>query len=82
MNPDTQFLQNLDDAFNKRGIETIIPLMRPNVKWANGLENYTFEENNGTTTITVDFDCTEEFLDYMNETYPKALDKLKEICEN
>ena len=50
-------------------------------KWANGLENYTFEENNGTTTVTVDLDTTEEFLDYMNENYPKALDKLKEICE-
>ena len=50
-------------------------------KWANGFENYTFEENNGTTTVTVDLDTTEEFLDYMNENYPKALDKLKEICE-
>ncbi len=50
-------------------------------KWANGFENYTFEENNGTTTVTVDLDTTEEFLDYMNQTYPKALDKLKEICE-
>jgi hypothetical protein len=50
-------------------------------KWANGFENYTFEENNGTTTITVDLDTTEDFSDYMNETYPKALDKLKEICE-
>ena len=50
-------------------------------KWANGFENYTFEENNGTTTITVDLDTTEDFLVYMNETYPKALDKLKEICE-
>lgn len=50
-------------------------------KWANGLENYTFEENNGRTTVTVDVDTTEDFLDYMNETYPKALDKLKEICE-
>lgn len=51
-------------------------------KWANGFENYTFEENNGTTTVTVDLDTTEDFLDYMNETYPKALDKLKEMCEN
>ncbi|MCC7029033.1 MAG: hypothetical protein IT257_01925 [Chitinophagaceae bacterium] len=51
-------------------------------KWANGLENYTFEENNGTTTITVDLDTTEDFLNYMNETYPQALQKLKEICEN
>lgn len=50
-------------------------------KWANGFENYTFEENNGTTIITVDLDTTEDFLDYMNQTYPKALDKLKEICE-
>ena len=59
-------------------------------KWANGFENYTFEENNarpddpvgrGTTTVTVDLDTTEDFLDYMNQTYPKALDKLKELCE-
>lgn len=50
-------------------------------KWANGFENYTFEENNGTTTVTVDLDTTEEFSDYMNQAYPKALDKLKEICE-
>ncbi len=50
-------------------------------KWANGYENYTFEENNGTTTVTVELDAMEDFLDYMNETYPKALDKLKEICE-
>lgn len=50
-------------------------------KWANGFENYTFGENNGTTLVTVDLDTTEDFLSYMNETYPKALDKLKEICE-
>ena len=55
-------------------------------KWANGFENYTFEENNGPdskrgATVTVDLDTAEEFLDYMNQTYPKALDKLKEICE-
>ena len=50
-------------------------------KWANGFENYTFEENNGVTTVTVDLDTTEDFIDYMNEAYPKALDKLKEMCE-
>lgn len=33
-----EFLQNLYHAFNKREIETIISLMRPDVKWANGLE--------------------------------------------
>lgn len=50
-------------------------------KWANGFENYTFEENNGVTNVTVDLDAAEDLLDYMNQTYPKALDKLKEICE-
>lgn len=33
-----QFLQNLYDAFNNREIEKIISLMRPDVKWANGVE--------------------------------------------
>lgn len=50
-------------------------------KWANGHENYTFEERNGATVVTVDLDITEDFADYMNETYPKALGTLKEICE-
>ncbi len=50
-------------------------------KWANGFENYNFEENNGTTSLTVDLDIAEDFVDYMNQTYPKALDKLKELCE-
>jgi hypothetical protein len=50
-------------------------------KWANGFENYSFEENNGTTTVTVDLDTTEDFVAYMNDHYPKALDRLKELCE-
>lgn len=50
-------------------------------KWANGFENYTFEENNGTTQLTIDLDTAIDFEDYMKEHYPKALDKLKEICE-
>ena len=50
-------------------------------KWANGFENYSFEENNGITTVTVDLDTNEDFLDYMNQAYPKALEKLKELCE-
>jgi len=50
-------------------------------KWANGFEDYHFDETNGTTTVTVELDTTEDFLSYMNEAYPKALNKLKEICE-
>lgn len=50
-------------------------------KWANGYENYSFEENNGITTVVVDLDTIEDFVDYMNQAYPKALEKLKEVCE-
>ncbi len=50
-------------------------------KWANGFENYAFEENNGITKVTVELDTTDDFIDYMEQTYPKALDKLREICE-
>jgi len=50
-------------------------------KWAGGHENYSFEENHGTTTLTVDLDTTGDFVDYFNNTYPTALDKLKEISE-
>lgn len=50
-------------------------------KWAGGLENYSFEENQGITTVKVDIDVIDEYLDYFNNTYPKGLEKLKEIVE-
>jgi hypothetical protein len=33
-----QFLQNMYEAFNRREIETLLALMQPDVKWANGME--------------------------------------------
>lgn len=50
-------------------------------KWAGGHENYSYQENNGVTTLTVDMDVIDEYLDYFKDKYPTALDKLKEICE-
>ncbi len=50
-------------------------------KWTGGHENYSYEENDGITTVTVDLDTVDEYLDYFNGTYPNALDKLKEIAE-
>ncbi len=50
-------------------------------KWAGGLENYTFEEKNGKTLLSVDTDTTPEYKTYFEETWPKALNKIKEICE-
>lgn len=50
-------------------------------KWAGGHENYRYDENNGITTITVELDALDEYLDFFNNTYPLALNKLKERAE-
>lgn len=50
-------------------------------QWAGGHENYTYVENNGITTVTVELDTVEDYKDYFNQRYPLALGKLKEIAE-
>ncbi len=50
-------------------------------KWAGGLENYSFNDNKGVTTVTIDIDVTEDFLNYFNTAWPKALNKLKDLSE-
>lgn len=51
-------------------------------KWSGSLENYTFFEAEGITTVKVEVDVAEEYVDHFNEYWDKALIKLKEICEN
>lgn len=50
-------------------------------KWLGGLENYSFAENNGITTVSIDVDVTETHIDYFNTKWPAALNKLKAIAE-
>lgn len=49
--------------------------------WAGNLENYSFKEHQGITTVTVTSEVPEDYLDYFNTTWSKALDKLKELSE-
>lgn len=49
--------------------------------WAGALENYTFSGDNRNTLLSVDIDTRHEFKSYFIDTWPKALDKLKVICE-
>ncbi|MCH4822002.1 SRPBCC domain-containing protein [Gramella lutea] len=44
-------------------------------------ENYYFEEQEGTTLLKVEMDTEDDWMDYFGKTWPKALKKLKEICE-
>lgn len=50
--------------------------------WAGALENYTLTEKNGKTLLAVDVDINQEYKDYFTKTWPKALDKLKALCES
>lgn len=50
--------------------------------WAGCLENYTFVNKNGKTVLEVDMDINADFKSYFEEMWPKALNKLKAICEN
>jgi uncharacterized protein YndB with AHSA1/START domain len=50
--------------------------------WAGSLENYTFINNNGKTILEVDMDTNPDFKSYFEESWPRALKKLKAICEN
>lgn len=49
--------------------------------WAGALENYTFSETGSGTLLSVNTDMNQEFEAYFSETWPKALQKLKAICE-
>ncbi|TVZ60200.1 hypothetical protein NA63_2750 [Flavobacteriaceae bacterium MAR_2010_105] len=50
-------------------------------KWAGTLETYGFHETKDVTTVTVESEVTEDYLDYFNTTWEKALNKLKELAE-
>jgi uncharacterized protein YndB with AHSA1/START domain len=50
-------------------------------KWAGALENYTFTAVDTKTLLTVEMDTNNDFTNYFLETWPKALNKLKAICE-
>jgi hypothetical protein len=49
--------------------------------WLPAFENYTFKEVDGKTNVTVDIDVTEEYEKMFEDTWPKALQQLKELSE-
>ncbi|MET4581528.1 uncharacterized protein YndB with AHSA1/START domain [Conyzicola nivalis] len=44
-------------------------------------ENYTFSEDDGVTTVLVELDSDEQFVEMFDEMWPLALARLKEIAE-
>jgi hypothetical protein len=50
--------------------------------WAGAMENYSIREANGSSTLTIEMDVTEDHKKYFEETWPKALSQLKQIAEH
>ncbi len=50
-------------------------------KWAPSFENYTFIAKDSKTELQVDLDIADEWKDMFEDMWPKALEKLKELCE-
>lgn len=53
-----------------------------NDEWENSEESYTLKEENEQTTLTASLTLDEKWQDYFNDTFPKALAKVKEDAEN
>ncbi|MGY5847150.1 SRPBCC domain-containing protein [Salegentibacter sp. HM20] len=49
--------------------------------WAGARENYQLKEEGGKTLLTVFMDIDGEYKDYFLKTWPKALEKLKQLSE-
>jgi len=50
-------------------------------EWKGAHENYTLEEAGKDTELTVEIDMVESHKDYFMKTWPKAMEKLKELAE-
>lgn len=63
----------------KDGVEQ--PDSEETQKWGDAYEIYNLEPDDDGTILTVDLDTVEEFKGYFNETFPKALNIIKELSE-
>jgi hypothetical protein len=50
--------------------------------WAGALETYRFTETGGKTLLSIEADSNQQYKAFFEETWPKALDKLKAMCES
>ena len=58
-----------------------LPIDKQTESWSGSIEDYQLTENNGVTEVSVSLDSTEEHKDYMEKTFPQALQIVKELSE-
>jgi uncharacterized protein YndB with AHSA1/START domain len=59
-----------------------LPINSETEKWTGSFETYRLKQNGDITCLKVEVDTTEEYTEYMKNTFPLALQRLKEITEN
>lgn len=74
-----EFLSIRHLGFVKDGVEDMTSAAAR--AWASAYENYTFTEKDGVTDVVVDLDTDEKFEAMFSDLWPKALRRLKEICQ-
>jgi uncharacterized protein YndB with AHSA1/START domain len=75
-----EFMSFKHIGFVKDGKEQ--PLDEETKKWSGATENYMLKEQNGTTTLAVEVDSSGlEWENMLKESFPKALDKVKQLAE-
>lgn len=74
-----EFISIKHIGFLQNGVEdTESPAIKA---WAPTYENYSLTEVDGKTEFTLDLDADDSYYEYFKETWPKAMDKLKEVAE-
>lgn len=59
-----------------------LPIDSETEKWTNAMETYLIIPEESGISLTVIADTVDSFIDYMNKTFPLALNELKNISEN
>lgn len=59
-----------------------LPLDAETERWTGSFESYKLNEVDAITTVTAEIDCLSEYIDYMNDKFPLAMQELKKISEN
>lgn len=57
------------------------PIDEATSQWTGCFESYTLTQNGNKTELKVEVDTIKEYMNFMKNTFPKALEKLKELCE-
>jgi uncharacterized protein YndB with AHSA1/START domain len=59
-----------------------MPMTTETESWSGAMETYTLNKIDSGTELTVNVDTIEKYVDFMNNTFPLALNELKRISEN